>query len=202
MAEYNVNVANSDYCCNWDRPVRNGSDLVVYREGAVRHCADNPDWDTHVELKGVPPEHRKQFREQRITQWLESTVPRVHGERFCDYIKRCYLAAELELKQTKRMHLGDEYIHALDRFVFRLFMGFRSKQKVKGVSWGIAIEELILQLLREECLAQYEDGYLQLGKRLCRNPTVFPWPPRSKTESFENTKIPPQLDTITRMDSR
>lgn len=168
----------------------------------MRHCADNPDWDSHEQLKGIPPEHRKQFREQRITQWLETSVPRIDGENFGNYIKRCYAAAELELKQTKRMHIGDEYIHALDRFVFRLFMGSRSKQRLKGVSWGIPVEELVLQLLREECLEQYGDDYLQLEKRLCRNPTVFPWPPKKNLENFEFTKIPPQLDTITRMDSR
>jgi hypothetical protein len=173
---------------------------VVYREGAVGHCAENPDWDTHRQLKCIAPDHRKQFREQRITQWLETSVPRVRGENFCNYIKRCYTAAELELKQTKRIHIGDEYIHELDRFVFRLFMGSRSKRRVKGVSWGIDIEELILQLLREECLNQHEEGYLQLEKRFCGNPTT--WPPRTKMENFEHTKIPPELDTITRMDSR
>lgn len=136
------NVINSEHCCNWDRPIRHGSDVVVYREGDVRHCANNPDWDTHGTLRTVAPEDRKQFREQQITQWLETSVPRMRGESLCAYLRRCYAAAELELKQTKRMHLGDEYIHALDRFVFRLFMGCRL-----GPVFGNILPDLFMKVV-------------------------------------------------------
>lgn len=81
------------------------------------------------------------------------------------------------------------------------FFPFKSKQRVKGVSWGVDTEELVLQLLREACLALREAGDLQLDPKLNRNPHVPPWPPKAKLNDFEYTKIPPQLDTITRMDS-
>lgn len=73
---------------------------------------------------------------------------------------------------------------------------------MKGVSWGVDTEELVLQLLREACLALRENGDLPLDPKLSRNPTVFPWPPKETLQDFEYTKIPPQLDTVTRMDSR
>jgi hypothetical protein len=199
---YHEQRPTTDYCCAWKRPLNQSSAVVVVRESERRKCAEPPDWTSQAELKVVNPHDRAQYRERKITQWLETQMPRLPRESFANYLKRCYATAELHLKYNKKVHLGDEYQDPVDRFVFRLFMGARMRQNVQGVSWGIQWEEILLQLLREACMELVDGGRLKLDPRLCNHPVQYPWPGKELTGQFELTDIPSQLDTITRMESR
>lgn len=194
--------STTDYCCAWKRPLNQSSGVVVVREGERRTCAEPPEWNSQAELKVVSPCDRAQYRERKITEWLETQVPRLPRESFANYLKRCYAAAELQLKYNRKVYLGDEYQDPVDRFVFRLFMGARMRQSVTGVSWGIRWEEILLQLLREACVELANEGRLKVDPKLCNYPVQYPWLGKELTGQFELTDIPSQLDTITRMDSR
>lgn len=190
------------HCCGYvhGRHERCGH-IVLYSESETRHCAVPADWENHPELKQIKDYERRQFREQKLTQWLETQLPRKF-ESFAHYIQRCYPTAALQLKQSHKMHLGDEYPHALDKYVFRLFMGARMRQHIQGVRWGVDKEELVLQLLREECQELVRDGYLKLDPEVFNSPSTSPWPEAEDMAKYEASYVPPQLDTITRMDSR
>lgn len=178
------------------------SQVVMLHECQGNVCADPPDWCKNPLLDHVAPQDRCAFRETKITEWMEVTVPRGPCEKFCEYLVRCIATAENVLKREKKLHIGDDFTHHLDKLVFKLFYGIRLSQHRYGVKWPLKNEELIMQLLREECGNLVAQGLLPLKPKHLNMPSTSPWPNRADTALHEAQRIPPGVDTWAEMDSR
>lgn len=133
---------------------------------------------------------------------MEGTVPRGPSETFCEYLVRCIATAENVLKREKKLHIGDDFPHHLDKLVFKLFYGIRLSQHQYGIQWPLKNEELVMQLLREECGNLIAHGLLPLEPKHFNAPTTSPWPNRADTAVYEAQTVPPGVDTWAEMDSR
>lgn len=165
-------------------------------------CAAPPDWANHPSLRNVAPEGRRAFREAKVAEWLGGHVVRGGSECFGRYIARCIAAAEQELKAQRKVHIGDDFLHCLDRLVFKLFYGARIAQARVGVKWGVATEELVLQLLREECAFLVSQGTLKLDPSQFNSAATPAWPNRADVALHSAQHVPQSLENFVEMDSR
>ncbi|KAG0588990.1 hypothetical protein KC19_2G283400 [Ceratodon purpureus] len=165
-------------------------------------CASPPDWANHPCLKNIAPQDRRAFREAKLAEWLGGHVVKAKNECFTHYIVRCIAAAEQELKVQKKVHIGDDYLHLLDKLVFKLFYGARIAQGRQGMKWGVGTEELVLQLLREECAYLISQGLLKLDPCKFKPSTTPAWPNRDDVALHTAQRVPHNLDNFVEMDSR
>lgn len=93
------------------------SSILTGSQQSGKACASAPDWANHPCLKNIPSHDRRAFRELKITEWLDGQVSRMPNEGFCSYLLRCIATAEQELRLQKKLHIGDDYIHNLDKLV-------------------------------------------------------------------------------------
>lgn len=135
-------------------------------------------------------------------EWLGGHVLKAKNECFCHYLVRCIAAAEQELKLQKKVYIGDDYLHHLDKMVFKLFYGARIAQTRLGMKWGVEMEELVLQLLREECGYLVSQGMLKVDPKKFGVATTPAWPNREDVALHTAQHVPHNLENFVEMDSR
>ena len=178
------------------------SSILVCSAQSGEPCATPPDWANHPCLKHVAPQDRRAFREEKIAEFLGGHVVKAKNECFCHYLVRCIAAAEQELKMQKKVYIGDDYLHHVDKLVFKLFYGARIAQTRVGMNWGVGTEELVLQLLREECAYLISQGMLKLDPNKFKAATTGPWPNREDAAIHTAQHVPHTLENFVEMDSR
>jgi len=100
------------------------------------------------------------------------------------------------------VHIGDDYLHHLDKLVFKLFYGARIAQQRHGMKWGLGTEELVLQLLREECAYLVSQDMLKLDPKKFNSPKTPAWPNREDVALHTAQHVPDSVVNFAEMDSR
>ncbi|XP_073392690.1 uncharacterized protein [Physcomitrium patens] len=197
------NQTHSPYGSRGKETDSSASSIQVYSEHTGDPCASPPDWAHHPCLKTVPPQDRSIFRQKNILKWMGEYISPTPSESFCDYITRCIATAEQELKMQKKLHIGDDYHHHVDKLVFKLFYGSRIAMQRLGIQQKLGTEELVLRLLREECASQISQGFLRLDPSSFNNSSKTPtWPSREDVALHTVQQMPPGVENLAEMDSR
>lgn len=119
-------------------------------------------------LNHVKVEERKTYRQRAIQEWLSQFLERAPKECFGHYIGRVHAVAsrELSFEAPKKSTVGDEFPHALDKFVWRILQGGRLVMLKHGVTIDQRVEMENLAMLREECEELFNDMQIYPDPRL------------------------------------
>nr|PNR57769.1 hypothetical protein PHYPA_004763 [Physcomitrium patens] len=135
-------------------------------------CAPPLDWDHYSTLRDIRCEDRQAYRQRKLEEYLRDMCARneLHGasERFDDYLIRCYAYANDELNKNSTKHAVG-YLNnwsVLDVWVMRLYKGAMARLARAGTAYSDREHELLLSMLREECVALSSEQSSVLRARL------------------------------------